>query len=224
METIKSGNIIILLQLLCPVAKLIHGYDVEPNLAYDGYEAMPADMREKVPTIRAFAALFKEIIHETVAVFNLRDNCCLDRRGRCTKCDKKVAAVLAEVYIVIAEYASKVGAPLYFVSMAGKSSKVGKYMVPILEKRPELFNCIFCGYHLSLCSYHNPWAFNGSYRNQIEKVSANVKDLLSELGKPEAYQMALDDARLTSVRDLSVLSAEELTNLFEPKKQTRFTQ
>jgi hypothetical protein len=37
-DTIQSHKVIILLQLLCPASKHIHKYyDVEPNLAYDGF-------------------------------------------------------------------------------------------------------------------------------------------------------------------------------------------
>jgi hypothetical protein len=153
--------------------------------------------------IQAFAALFKEIIRKTVAVFNLHDNCSLYHMGRCAKCDKRVAAILAQVYIIIAEYATEVGAPLYFVSLAGKSFKVEEYLASRLRKHHEFFKSIFCGYHLSLYTYCNLWAFRGSYRSQIEKVSADVRTLLDSLDKPECYQAALDNVTLMLVRDLS---------------------
>lgn len=42
---------------------------VEPNLAYDRYNAMLADMRKKVPMIRAFVALCKGIICKTMWLY-----------------------------------------------------------------------------------------------------------------------------------------------------------
>ena len=74
-ETIKEGDVIILLQLLCPVPNKIHRFGVEPNLAFDGFESLTPEQRKRVPTFRAYEALFRDIIGKKIAIFNLRNNC-----------------------------------------------------------------------------------------------------------------------------------------------------
>ena len=157
--SLVPGEAAILLQLLCPVPKEIHLLRIEPNLANGGVslEGLTPEQRASIKTVNAFDQLFLDF-PEKITVFNCRDKCVTTKKkdgsdGRCAKCYADEGRALVAMYTVLGKFVKKMESKISFVSLAGTTSNVGKYIVPYLVTT-KLFAHVFGnGYHLSLTVY-----------------------------------------------------------------------
>jgi hypothetical protein len=170
-DTMIPGEVIILLQLLCPVpAELNDGVMLSLTQGGASLLHLSPEARSKIPTLAGYDELFKDF-EERIVIFNCRDSCTQDEKtGRCDKCFMYEGDALKAGFLVIGELARKLRITISYVNMAGTESGVNSLIAPELEASGN-FKLVFGnGYHLSLVAYPAIMCFNHSFYSQVRSL------------------------------------------------------
>ena len=120
---------------------------------------------------------------------------------------------MSDAYLVLRKLAKNIGATISFVSMAGTTSKIDRFIAPKLEAS-NLFKVVFGkGYHLSLVAYPAIYCFNMSFRTQVVNVTSCVIDLFNLLGKTHLLPEIFANEYLCMIHDILTLSDAGVSEL-----------